>query len=129
MPWPGPVPRYFHEGAFTCPVISTGSDQVPPLSLLRVTKTSWLSLQKGSSTSPRTPSTTGQGLPQVRSPSETTSCRGAPGAPAVAAAAQENVDFVVVAPGMAARLAKSQHRSVRRHRQGGYAAGVVAFPA
>ena len=57
-------------------MISTGSDHVPPLSRLRVTKISWLSLQKGSSTSPRTRSTTGQGLPQVRSPSETTSCRG-----------------------------------------------------
>ena len=54
---------------------------------------------------------------------------GAPAAPAVAAAPQENVDFVIVAPGMAARLAKSQHRSVRRHGKGGYAEGVVAFPA
>ena len=52
-----------------------------------------------------------------------------PSVTAVGAAAQEDVDLIVVAASVAARFAKGQHRTVWRYGQSGDAVGMVAFLA
>src|SRR5262245_39075829 len=88
MPTPGPVAYQVHSALLTARVISTGSDQVAPSSVLFVTQTvrpplparvfasvSWPRLcVRRSQTVPVPRSTTGQGLPQVPSPRSQTTC-------------------------------------------------------
>ena len=90
MPWQGPVAYQVHCGSFTDAVISRGSLQDWPSSVLWVTQTvrgalpsqimvsspSARFLQKGRKMAPVSRSVTGQGLPQVMPGSVTTTWTG-----------------------------------------------------
>ena len=62
MPWTGPVAYHPHVSGFTWLVISEGSAQLWPSSLLWVTNTRLLFQQKGSQMIPVSRSTTGAGF-------------------------------------------------------------------
>lgn len=65
MPWHGPVAYHPQPSFFRPEVISTGADQVPPLSLEEMWSTSLLFRQKTRWTVPDPASITGTGFPMV----------------------------------------------------------------